>query len=232
MSVRNTVTRVPPSGLCQFTHIRRILSLGCVCLHLSTKWLNLRGSYLPPLCVHVNGASSRQKGCVPTVWAHESQSRYSKGLIPAWSLAWLLWHKVSFLLHFFLTAWSSFTPSDCYFTSSWSKELESTCPGLVTHERESINHYCFSSSFCKALSQSSTPSWHLPWLSRVRPCPTVWVTFITFSYINQRSVWQDFNPVARLGVGGFGERIDPKFVFKRVTSTHYHSNSGSSAVFT
>lgn len=126
------------------------------------------------------------------------------------------------LLHLFLTVWSSFTPSDCYFTSSWSKDLESTCPGLVTHERESINRYCFSSSFCKALSQSSTPSRHPSWLSRVRAFLTVWLTFVTLSNINQRSVWWDFNPVAGKRKKGWGgccvEQIDPKFVLSPYSS--------------
>lgn len=115
-----------------------------------------------PLCVHVNVG----KRVVCQLWAHESDSRYSRGL--ACYLAWLLWHKVSSLLHFILTLWSSFTSHGYYFTSSWSKELESTCPGLVTHVRESINCYRFSSSFCKALSQSSTPPWNLSCLSQVR----------------------------------------------------------------
>lgn len=112
-------------------------------------------------------------------------SRQSKALITACSLAWLL--------HFILTLWSIFTPSDCFFTSSWSKEQESTCPWLVNHERGSINHYCFSSCFCRALGQGFTPSWQLSWLagqghvqqSNWHPSP--------YPNINQRSVWQTFN---------------------------------------
>lgn len=161
-SVRNTLTCVSPLDLCQFTCIKRILSLGCidnsVCVQVSAKWLNLSGSYLPRRCVYTWSGPAVDRKVVCQLWAHESDSRYSGALTPACSLAWLLWHKVLSLLHFILTLWSSFTPSDCYFTSSWSKELESTCPGSVIHERESINRYRFSSFCCKALSQSFIPS--------------------------------------------------------------------------
>lgn len=182
-SVRNTLTRVPPSDLSQFAHIKRILSLGCLddwmCVQLSTKWLNLRGSYLPHPCVCVCMWMVPAVGrVVCQIWAHESDSRYSRGLIPAWSLAWLLWHKVPSLLHFILTLWSSFTLSDCYFTSSWSRELESTCPGRVTHERESINRYCFSSFFCN-LARAPLPPGSFLGLSRVRTSLSVRLTSIT-----------------------------------------------------
>lgn len=129
LSVRNKHTCVPPSELCQFAHIKRVLSLGCmgdwvcvqnVCTHKMTQPERILSAL--PLCVYIWMVSVVGR-VVSQVWAHESDSRYSSRLNPACSLAWLLWHKVASLLHFILTLQSSFTPSDRYFTSSWSKEL-------------------------------------------------------------------------------------------------------------
>ncbi len=163
VSVRDTLTRVPPLDLRQFIRIWENLISWLywwlnACVQFSTKWLNLRRSYLLRHCVYTWLGPAAGTNVVCQLWAHESDWRYSTGLIPARSLAWLLWHEVLSLPHFTLTLWSCFTPSDCYFTSPRSKELESTCPGCVTHERESINSYRFSSFCCKALSQSSSPS--------------------------------------------------------------------------
>ena len=213
---------------CQLAHIKRILSVrwadDWMCVY---SYPQMTQPEMHRLCVYIWTGLVLGRRVVCQVWAHESDSRYTRGLIPACSLAWLLWHKVPYLLHFILTLWSSFTPSDCYFTSSWSKELESTCPGLVTHEGESINRYRFSSCFFKDLIQNSAPSWHLSGLSRVS---TFRLTFITLSYINQRSIWHAFNPHGKARLGVCGRQPHPKFAFERDTSPQCHS--GSSAAFT
>lgn len=192
LSVRNTVTRVQPSDLCQFTHIKSILSLGCVgnwmCVSTVEHKMTQPEKILSPWYLF-----TVYMWMGLTVGMVYQLSGQNKALIPACSLVWLLWHKGLSLLHFILTVWSSFTPSYCFFTSSWSKQQLPTCPWLVNHEQRSINHYCFSSCFCKALGQGFTPSWHRSWSSRIRAFPKVQLTSITLSYINQRSVWQDFN---------------------------------------
>ena len=162
-----------------------------------------------PLCVYMWMGLGVGRRFVCQFWAQESDSRYSRWLILACSLAWLLWHKVPSLLHFILTVSHHLTATLPHPDQrSWSL----TCPGPVTHERESINHYHFSSSFYKTLSLSSMSSWHLSCLSRVRAFPTVCLIFITLSCICQRWVWQGSMPMVRKGV--CAKEIDPKIALE------------------
>lgn len=69
LSVRNTLTRVPPSDLCQFTHIKRILSLGCMddwmCAYSYPQNDSTREDLI--CLASVCTCECRQKGCVPTL---------------------------------------------------------------------------------------------------------------------------------------------------------------------
>lgn len=69
LSVTNTVTHVRPSVLCQFTHIKRILSWLCVWLDECVYKMIQQERILSasPLRVHVKGTVRRERGCVPTL---------------------------------------------------------------------------------------------------------------------------------------------------------------------
>lgn len=163
-SVRNTLTHVPPSDLCQFTRSKWIVYLGSVsdwmCVYCypqnDSTWEDLIGS----VSVYMNGAGCRQKGCVPTLTQDTAEDQFRPALWPCCSNTKPPLCSISFCQSDPVSHHPTATlahPDQ----KSWRLPVQS-------EERESINPYRFSSSFCMALSQNSTPYWHLWSISRVR----------------------------------------------------------------
>lgn len=179
-AVRDTLTRVPPFDVGQFTHIKGIVSLGCFFCAVSRKMTPLAGIFSAlRLCLHDQWAVGTRFVC--QLQAHGSNSRYSRGnnsyqvSAPAPLTQSPLtgrfhpdslshFHAILLLLYHILIKRAKVWPD----------------LALLPMRGNQLTAHHFSSSFCGTMSQISTPFWHLSHLSRATAYQSGWRTFITF----------------------------------------------------